>query len=72
MSAKVYGVISSSSGNYVQVALQLCAVIARDQDCGGVIGHPDQCVYPEIPFLDGCLARRKIPIDNEEVCAGAD
>jgi hypothetical protein len=70
--AKVDGVLPANSSKDVKITLKLSAVISCDQDYGRMGGHPDQHVYPEIPFFNRGLVSRKIAIDDEEVCVGAD
>jgi hypothetical protein len=47
-------------------------VISRYQYYGRVVGHFDQPIDPEVPFLNGGLVRREITVDHKEVNARPD
>jgi hypothetical protein len=47
-------------------------MISCHQDYGRVVGHFDQPVDPEVPFLDRCLVGRKVAVDYKEVNARPD
>jgi hypothetical protein len=72
LAAKVNGVCSPGSAKHIQISLQLRSVISRDQYYGRVVGHFDQPVDPEVPFLDCGLVRREVAVDHKEVNARPD
>jgi hypothetical protein len=47
-------------------------VISRHQYYGRVVGHLDQHVHPEVPFLDCGFVRREVAVDHKEVNARPD
>jgi hypothetical protein len=47
-------------------------VISRHQDCGRVVGHFDQPIDPEVPFLDCGLVGCEVAVDHKEVNARMD
>jgi len=47
-------------------------VISRYQYYGRVVGHFDQPVDPEVPFLNCGLVGREIAVDHKEVNARLD
>jgi hypothetical protein len=67
LSAEVYRVLSLSPAKHIQIALQLSTMISRDQDYGRVVGHFDQPVDPEVPFLNRGLVGCEIAVDHKEV-----
>jgi hypothetical protein len=67
LSAKVYWVLPLSTTKYIQISLQLSPMISRHQDYGRVVGHFDQPVDPEVPFLNRGLVGREVAIDHKKV-----
>ena len=47
-------------------------MISRYQYYGRVVGHFDQPVDPEVPFLNRGLVGREVAIDHKEINARAD
>jgi hypothetical protein len=72
LGAEVYRVLPFSPAKHIQIAFQLRSMISRYQNHGGVIGHFDQSVDPEVPFLNRGLIRREVAIDYKEVNACPD
>jgi hypothetical protein len=72
LSAKVYRVLPLGATKHIQIALQLSAVISRDQYYGRVVGHFDQHIDPEVPFLNRGLIRREVAVDHKKVYARPD
>jgi hypothetical protein len=72
LSAKVYRVRPLRPAKHIQITLQLSTVISCDQDYGCVVGHFDQHVDPEVPFLDRGLVGREVAVDHKEVNARPD
>jgi hypothetical protein len=72
LSAKVYRVPPLSPAKHIQIALQLRSVISRHEDYRCVVGHLDQHVHPEVPFLDCGFVRREVAVDHKEVNARPD
>jgi hypothetical protein len=42
-------------------------MISRYQDYGRVVGHFDQPIDPEVPFLNRGLVGREVAVDHKEV-----
>jgi hypothetical protein len=72
LSAKVYRVLPLSATKHIQIALQLSTVISCDQNHRSVVGHFDEPVDPEVPFLNRGLVGRQVAVDHKEVNARAD
>jgi hypothetical protein len=47
-------------------------MISCDQNHWSVVGHFNQPVDPEVPFLNCCLVGREVAVDHKEVNAGPD
>jgi hypothetical protein len=47
-------------------------MISCDQDYRRVVGHLDQPIDPEVPFLDCGLIGREVAVDHKEVNARPD
>jgi hypothetical protein len=72
LSAKVYRVLPLSPAKHIQITLQLSTVISSYQYYGRMVGHLDQPVDPEVPFLNRGFVRREVAVDHKEVNAGTD
>src|SRR5579859_4241050 len=66
------GVLPLHSRKDVEIPVKFLAVIPGHENDRSMIGHPNQHVDPQIPFLDGCFVGRKIAIDDEDVGIGTD
>ncbi len=47
-------------------------MIARNQDDRSLVTHLNQRLDPQVPFLDGLLVSRQVPVDHKEVRVGTD
>jgi hypothetical protein len=72
LSAKVDGVLSPGSAKHIQISLKLRPVISCNQNHRSVVGHFDQPVDPEVPFLNRGLVGCEVAVDYKEVNARAD
>jgi hypothetical protein len=72
LSTKVYRVLPLSPAKDVKISLQLSTVIFCNQYYGRVVGHFDQSVDPEVPFLNRGLVGREVAVDHKEVNARPD
>jgi hypothetical protein len=51
----------------IKVVIKLRPMIPSHEQNGRVVGHPDQCVYPDVAFLDRRFVGRQIAVYDEEV-----
>jgi hypothetical protein len=72
LGTKVYRVLPPGSTKYIQITLQLSTVISCDQNHRSVVGHFDQPVDPEVPFLNRGLVGGQVAVDHKEVNARLD
>ena len=70
--AEVNLVAGLRSDENVQISIEFFSVIARNQDDRSLVTHLNQRLDPQVPFLDGLLVSRQVPVDHKEVRVGTD